>query len=370
MFAIGIQNSLTHVLNHHNLETVAMLKPSAEYSRRAAIVESVRAGRSVTETIRFFGYPRSTVYDVIAKYHESEKSNKGSATPARKIHSKERVVRTPDIIQRAQELIFEDSGQSIRKLSSVVGVSEKTMRRIVEEDLRYNSYTIKVRQMLSEAARTKRVERCNLLLCSLKHNAAGRLKFFSDEKIFTVDAKINQRNDHWLAHNPEDVPIARTKFPANVHVLGVVSSEGDVMSPYFFNKGENVTKEVYLRVLTNVVKPWIETVSSGKPYVFQQNGAPAHTSHLVQNWLSDNVEMFWSKEFWPPNSPDLNPLDFYVWDVVERVTNKSRHPNVASLRAAIETAFTDMDRDILKRACARFRPRMEAVIQANGGYIE
>ena len=162
-----------HVLNHHNLETVAMLKPSTEYNRRAAIIESIRAGRLATEIIRFFGYPRSTVYDVFAKYHESEKSSEGSATSARKFHSKERVVRTPDIIQWAQELIFEDPGQSIRKLSSVVGVSEKTMRRIVEEDLRYKSYTIKVRQMLSEAARTKRVERCNLLLCSLKHNAAG-----------------------------------------------------------------------------------------------------------------------------------------------------------------------------------------------------
>ncbi|XP_018364731.1 PREDICTED: uncharacterized protein LOC108762295, partial [Trachymyrmex cornetzi] len=203
-----------------------MLKPSAEYNRRAAIIESVRAGRSATEIIRFFGYPRSTVYDVIAKYHESEKPNEGSATPVRKIHSNERVVMTPDIIQWAQELIFEDPRQSIRKLSSVVGVREKTIRRIVEEDLRYKSYTIKLRQMLSEAARTKRVERCNLLLYSLKHNAAGRLKFFSDEKIFTMDAKINRRNDRWLAHNPEDVPIgARTKFPANVHVLGVVSSE-------------------------------------------------------------------------------------------------------------------------------------------------
>jgi len=38
----------------------------------------------------------------------------------------------------------------------------------------------------------------------------------------------------------------------------------------------------------------------------------------VQNWLSDNMEMFWSKEFWPPNSPDLNPMNFYVWNVIER----------------------------------------------------
>ena len=53
--------------------------------------------------------------------------------------------------------------------------------------------------------------------------------------------------------------------------------------------------------------------------------------------------MFWSKEFWPPNSPDLNPLDYYVQNVVERVTNKSRHPNVTSLRTAIEAEFVGMD---------------------------
>lgn len=348
-----------------------MLRQSEEYNRRAAIIESVRAGRSATEIISFFGYPRSTVYDVVAKYKESEKSEEGLLTPARKVHSKERVVRTPEVIQRVQELIFEDPGQSIRKIASLVGISETTMRQIVQEDLRYKSYTIKVRQMLSEAARTKRVERCNLLLCSLRNKAAGRIRFFSDEKIFTVDAKINRRNDRWLARDPEDVPVvSRTKFPANVHVLGVVSSEGDVMPPHFFQKGENVTKEVYVNVLSNVVKPWMDNVAFGRPYVFQQDGAPAHTSHLVQNWLSDNIDMFWSKEFWPPNSPDLNPLDYYVWSVVERVTNKSRHPNVASLRVAIEAAFAEMDRNALHRACERFRPRLEAVVQASGGYIE
>ena len=66
------------------------------------------------------------------------------------------------------------------------------------------------------------------------------------------------------------------------------------------------------RVLMDVVKPWMKTVASERPYVFQQDGAPVHTSYLIQNWLSDNVDMFWSKEFWPPNRPDLNPLDYYV----------------------------------------------------------
>jgi len=38
-----------------------------------------------------------------------------------------------------------------------------------------------------------------------------------------VDAKINRKNDRWLAHDPEDVPIiTKTKCPANIHMLGVV----------------------------------------------------------------------------------------------------------------------------------------------------
>jgi len=87
-----------------------------------------------------------------------------------------------------------------------------------------------------------------------------------------------------------------------------------------------------LHVLIDVVKPWMETMASGRPYVFSA-GASAHTSHLIQNWLSDNIDMFWSKEFWFPNSPDLNPLDQYIWSIVERITNKSRHLNVMLLRS-------------------------------------
>jgi len=63
-------------------------------------------------------------------------------------------------------------------------------------------------------------------------------------------------------------------------------------------------------------------------------------------------------------------LDYYVWSVVERVTNKSRHPNVTSLRTAIEAAFADINSATLQHACERFRSRIEAVIEADRGYIE
>jgi len=137
----------------------------------------------------------------------------------------------------------------------------------------------------------------------------------SFQKIF---AKINRRNNQWLAY-PGDIPVvARMKFPANVHVLSVVSLV-KITSPrlYFFKK-EETHKKVYLRVLMNVVK----TVASGRSYVFQQ----VHwLIRVIQNWLVRQRRYVLVKEFWPPNSSDLNPLDYYVWSVVERVTNKSRH---------------------------------------------
>ncbi len=88
-----------------------------------------------------------------------------------------------------------------------------------------------------------------------------------------------------------------------------------------------------LAVVKTKVKSWMEETAEEKKHIVQQDGAAAHSSHFVQNWLSDNLQMFWSKEFWPPPSPDLNPLDHYVY-VLERDSNKTRNPTEESLRAA------------------------------------
>ena len=54
----------------------------AEYNRRAAIIEGFRARRSAMEIIRFFGCPRSIVYDVVTKYMALGQSNEDSNMPA------------------------------------------------------------------------------------------------------------------------------------------------------------------------------------------------------------------------------------------------------------------------------------------------
>ena len=56
-----------------------------------------------------------------------------------------------------------------------------------------------------------------------------------------------------------------------------------------------------------------QVLAPNNNFIFQQDGAPAHTSRLAQEWLEQNTPDFIKKDEWPPNSPDLNPLDFHIW---------------------------------------------------------
>lgn len=58
-------------------------RSTSEYNRRAAVIESVRAGKTPSEIIKFFGYPRSTVYDIVQRYAVSEESEVDACTAAR-----------------------------------------------------------------------------------------------------------------------------------------------------------------------------------------------------------------------------------------------------------------------------------------------
>ena len=175
----------------------------------------------------------------------------------------------------------------------------------------------------------------------------------------------------WIATNNRDVPrVMKTKFPATVMVFGVVSSEGHIMPPHIFEVGLRVNTKVYLDVLKSVVIPWCNQVAGARPWVWQQDSAPAHKSKETQAWLQKECYDFVPFSHWPSSSPDLNPLDYFVWSYVENITNMTSPNTKASLIATIRRVFTELPPALVKKACSQFRIRIKAVIEAEGGYIE
>ena len=174
----------------------------------------------------------------------------------------------------------------------------------------------------------------------------------------------------WIATNNRNVPrVMKTKFPATVMVFVVVSSEGHIMPPHIFEVGLKVNTKVYLDVLKSVVIPWCNQVPGGRPWVWQQDSAPAHKSKVTQNWLQKECYDFVPFSNCPP-SPNLNPLDYFVWSYIENITNMTSHNTKASLIAAVRRVFAELPPALVEKACSQFRIRIEAVIEAESGYIE
>ena len=115
--------------------------------------------------------------------------------------------------------------------------------------------------------------------------------------------------------------VMKTKFPAMVMVSGVVSSEG-------------------------------------------------HKSKETQAWLQKECYDFVPFSHWPPSSPDLNPLDYFVLSYIENITNMTSHNTKASLIATICRVFAELPPAHVEKACSQFQICIKAVIEAEGGYIE
>ena len=72
-----------------------------------------------------------------------------------------------------------------------------------------------------------------------------------------------------------------------------------------------VNAKLYVEtLLPKLVQDCRSVLPSG--FIFQQEGTPAHTAKLAQDWIATNCSEFIGKDEWPPNSPDLNSLDYHV----------------------------------------------------------
>lgn len=101
----------------------------------------------------------------------------------------------------------------------------------------------------------------------------------------------------------------QTIFPQTVMVFWYLSSEIDVMQPFFL---ERHNSDGYIRMLETIVKTRFTRVTNGRPYTFQQDSATCHTAAKSIKWLADNFYDFSAADV-SPNLPYLNPLDYFVW---------------------------------------------------------
>ena len=136
---------------------------------------------------------------------------------------------------------------------------------------------------------------------------------------------------------------------------------------------ENVKVNVDFEV-NDLLPKLIENCESlqSNSFVFQQADASIHSSRLGQEWIEQHSPGFVKKDEWPPNSPDLNPLDYHVWGaMLERYKAFTPKPtNKAELKTVLEAIWKDLPQAAIDLAVLAFRRRLQACIRADGGHFE
>ncbi|KAK0422952.1 hypothetical protein QR680_007891 [Steinernema hermaphroditum] len=139
----------------------------------------------------------------------------------------------------------------------------------------------------------------------------------------------------------------------------------------FWYKGVKISADTYRElILEDAVLPWAEENAENIDWCLQQDWAPAHGAKKTIEWCEANLPGFWTKSVWPSNSPDLNPLDFAIWGILEQKACAIKHKSIDSLKRALEKAREEITPEMIAAILKNFRKRLDACIEAEGGHFE
>ncbi|CAM4765452.1 unnamed protein product [Rotaria magnacalcarata] len=164
---------------------------------------------------------------------------------------------------------------------------------------------------------------------------------FSDENFFDIDGVHNSQNDRVWTIDRADADKnggikQKRKFSQKVMVSLGACSKG--VTPLVILDEGTIDHAVYIEKVLPVALKYGNRVF-GSDWVFQQDDPKPHSHHLTQQWCRDNFPSFIGKDRWPPNSPDLNPLDYSIWDEFVNIINWNKVQSKTTLIQQIKSSF-------------------------------
>lgn len=267
-----------------------------------------------------------------------------------------------------------DKTISLRQISNEIGVSRESARKILKK-FGFKSFKYQIKHHLFEADSIRRLNFCNWFINEeRRQHHLRRHIIFSDECRFTNIGMFNRHNNRYWANENHHLfreGAFQERFGINVW-LGVIGTR--IIGPIFFR--EHLTAELYLNFLQNEIVPFLENFPLNE-YVnlyFQQDGAPAHNSRVVVNYLNQQFDNRWigtnGPVRWPPRSPDLTPLDFFYWAYIKEKVYKTQLLNLEDLINRITEAITSITPIQMENVLRKLGERIYCCIDMNGGHIE
>lgn len=304
---------------------------------------------------------------------------RNTASTQKRIGGSRKTVRTPANVERVRVAVTRSRKRSARKQVLSLQISNRSVRRILHQDLHFHPYKIQVVQELKEPDYNRRVMFCDEIL-TVKNQVPNlsNLLIMSDEAHFYLSGHVNKHNmRYWSADNPKELHPKPLHSP-KVTVWCAVSTER-IFGPYFFeDNGGNtvtVTSDRYVDMLNNFFIPLLEELEiDTEQLYFQQDGATAHTADQSMTALRNVFENHLISRFgdisWPARSPDLSVCDFFLWGYLKFKVFQSRPRDLLELKQRIAEEVQAIPQGMLERVFDAFFKRLEECQCVQGRHLK
>lgn len=347
---------------------------------RAQIVELyIKNSFSIVKTQREFRAKnlvrKAPTKDTIKKIYEHFRSF-GTLSNAKR-PNQSRPVRSDLNIDLTRESIEREPETSSRRRSLHIGVSDRSLRRIIHSDLHMFPYKIQITQKLLPADKPRRLAYANFVI-NLAQNEVNfwRKIIMSDEAHFLLNGSVNKHNSRYYAtENPQIIheePLHDEKVTVWCGVCA-----GGIIGPYFFEnsrgKAISINTERYCDMIRNFLQPELEDREM-EEYWFQQDGATPHTSAATIDLLKrtfPNRLISKSGNFdWPPRSPDLTAPDFFLWGYLKSKVFINKPTSVRALKTNIRREIARISVETLGNVMKNAEKRAHLCVRANGDHLK
>lgn len=292
---------------------------------------------------------------------------KGSGRPT--------TVDTPELEEAILDEIEENPSLSTRKIALQLEVSPTTVWKVLKRNLLYPYHIQRVQALLPQDFHT-RLMFCRWLMHMMAHNNNFlRNILFTDEANFSRDAIVNFHNDHfWADENPH--VIRESHFQQHFSLNVWAGFIGDYLIGPFFLPAR-LTGETYTDFLRHHLPILLDEVPLlvRASMWFMHDGAPAHFSVVARQHLDIAYPNRWigraGPQNWPARSPDMNPIDFYLWGHLKALVYKTPVIDVNDLRNRIIDNCNVIRNTpgIFERARQSMTNRLQSCILSEGGHF-
>lgn len=122
---------------------------------------------------------------------------------------------------------------------------------------------------------------------------------------------------------------------------------------------------LYVSILAGALPPSVAAMRLSS-FIFQQDNDPKHTAGLTTGFMRARGI---KKLSWPPQSPDMNPIE-NLWGILKSRVALRKPKNVAELKVMLEEEWYKIPLEECQRLAQSFRKRTLALLRTHGGYTK